>query len=160
GLDFSPDGQQLVVSTGKELDLWDWFSLTKVATLPAGFCRWVSFAPDGSLWTTGGGGLWQWPARKDETGLTFRPPPILLKGAPREGAWLSPDGQHLAASNRTSQAMVWDLGKPDTKPVWLNGQQGACFVAGSPDLRWIATGAFGGSGVKIWEPSSGKVVYD
>jgi len=159
GLDFSPDGQLLIVSNGKGLDLWDWSSLTKLATLPAGFCRWVSFCPDGSLLTTGSGGLWRWPLRKSSSVWTFGPPAILWNETPLERAWLSPDGRHLAASNRVSQAAVWELSK-STRPVWLNGQRGACFVAGSPDLRWIATGAFGGRGVRIWEPDTGKVVCD
>jgi WD40 repeat protein len=43
-------------------------------------------------------------------------------------------------------------------PKTLNGHVGACFVSVSADNRWLGTGAFHGSGVRVWDAVTAKCV--
>jgi eukaryotic-like serine/threonine-protein kinase len=160
GVDFSPDGQVLVVATTQGLQVWDWSRLTRLTTLPAGFCRWTAFTSDGtSLLAVGTGGLQQWSVRSRAPTIQFGSPTFLWRSAPLNRGCLIPQGLVAASCNQTSQIGVWDL-KRSSQPVWLKVHAGACFVACSTDKRWVASGAWSGSGVKIWDPTTGNLLHE
>src|SRR5262249_60479612 len=46
------------------------------------------------------------------------------------------------------------------QPVRLVPHDDVRHVSVSPDGRWVATGSFGGTGIKVWEAATGKFVKE
>jgi WD40 repeat protein len=71
---------------------------------------------------------------------------------------LSPDGSILAMPDRTSKVVVLDLNnKTMTESI---RHSGVTFAAISPNAKWIATGTWQWTGVKVWSVDTGELVRD
>src|SRR5262249_27490877 len=128
----------------------------------------VEFHPaDGSLITTGPGGVYRWPLQPDEDGrpgsLCIGPPQPV--GVPAEiqpaRAWLGRDGRTLAVPDHVhGQIFVLEL---ESKKVLLRGvHPGANWVTLSADGQWAASSTWGGgdNNVRVWNLERGKAVVD
>jgi WD40 repeat protein len=121
------------------------------------------FTSDGSALLTGGeAGLLRWPVRESEGGLRIGPPePFEIAGLPTGRFCLAPDGRTLAVVldwNR-GRGVILDLQQPE-KRLPITGHPGLERLAFSPDLRWLATGTWHGTGVKVWDAQTGRLEAD
>jgi WD40 repeat protein/serine/threonine protein kinase len=166
--DFSPDDRLLVTPGDDGVFLYDVANAQELVSLSVGqgpIGPLAQFHPDGSLITFGTQtGLRRWPITSDaaeENGTIRIGPPQVLE-LPSDcvpmGMGLSLDGTALALANRGGQVMVFDL-KTQTREAWDAGY-GASFIAISPDAKWIATGTWQGTGVKVWDAQSGQLVHE
>jgi WD40 repeat protein len=122
----------------------------------------VLFDPAGRfLLTTDSGGLHRWDLPAGE-----RPPRV---GAPENltgplgianpRASLTPDGRWLALLVGDGAVELRSLDRPG-EPRILGRHPGAAQVAISPDGKWVASGTWGGVGLKVWDARAGGVVHD
>jgi serine/threonine protein kinase/WD40 repeat protein len=157
-LQFSPK-ERLLVSGGNDgLRVWDPQTGRLAKWLRAGPVPGAVFHPAGDrLFTTGFGGLYQWPfqARHEKTGPLLRLGPAEVVHA---GGWsqdgISLDGKGHKLVGFLGTPVVLDLRK-GSAPVSLRGHVSARYVAISPDGRWAATATFKGKLVKIRDLARG-----
>jgi WD40 repeat protein len=176
--DVSPDGRWLAsCSLGDGVRLRDLSTGREVAHLPSG-CYSAIFHPDGkSLITSGGAGLHRWPiqpglreaaGRKGSwTSKTTGPAPFSSEqqvGPPerlwvkRPASWASLGGnQRTLVVNSGGNAHLLDLANPAQSLV-LRGQPGIHRVTVSPDGRWAAAGCWQGTGARVWDCQTGRIV--
>jgi hypothetical protein len=141
-----------------------------VAELKLGNTSDVAFDPAGGLITSGVNGLFHWPFRAlagpTAGGFRVGPPepiPLPVPGIPHMLA-LSQDGSTLAVdilySNQaemiSNQAVVID--RRSGKTVVLKADNSLMYVALHPEGRWVATGNYKGSGVRVWDGRTGESV--
>lgn len=162
GLQFSPDGEHLVVGSG-ELHHWNLTTRTSRPLLDDreyGSFGTATFSPDGKELAM----VVSYPTRSLTVGLAV----LRLDGGEafvpalgrRHGVGMvrpvySPDGKWLAAAHG-SEVMLWDrvtrqrVPLPDAqgKPVWS--------VALSPDGRVLATSSYDRT-TRLWDPATGEL---
>jgi eukaryotic-like serine/threonine-protein kinase len=169
----SPDGR-IVAATWNGVMLWDFATGKTMGFLPQIGCLSALFDSDGkNLITSGLAGLVRWPIRAIENTaadeLRIGSNSELYHGAgPLLGsASMSADNRRIAFThyNRRDRGRVIDLANP-TNIIELGDHSGAHYVAISPDGRWVATGTWHGSGVKVWQvetelppPASATVLF-
>jgi hypothetical protein len=113
------------------------------------------FLPDGKAFITSGeGGAALWPVSitrrggLDEVRVGQRQ--NIREGLKFMHATLSGDGKWVAVANREAGAIaVYEVANP-TNRFPLTNLAGVQFVSASADLRWLAGGTWGGTGVKVW----------
>jgi eukaryotic-like serine/threonine-protein kinase len=135
------------------------------AFLPMPGTRGVAVAPDGSsLISSGATGVLRWPIRRPSP-LEIRvgPPEPLgpLAGVPTGRIRLDRGGHKLAAlvDHERGISRVFDL-EGVKAPVTLAGHGNAERLDLSPDGRWLATGTWQGSLVKVWDVRGGEPARD
>jgi serine/threonine protein kinase/WD40 repeat protein/Tfp pilus assembly protein PilF len=165
-VDFHPKGR-LLASTGRDgVRFWDVATASEVAHLPLPSAS-GRFCPQGGEFVTHSvAGVHRWPVRPPhppEREYRLGPPETLLAGDTGDGAesvpaW-STDGRRLAFADRgRRQAVVVNTKRPAER-VFLP-HPGVRYVALSPNGRWVATGTWQGKGVKVWDTTSGKLVWE
>lgn len=154
------DGRLLAVATLDGLSLVDLATGSERAFVPGFNCAQVLFEPDGSLLTKrtkASAGLFRWPVTTDPADpgrLRVGPPETVPVTARSETIACSAEGGVLAAADFTG-AFVWDRDRP-LGARYLN--HGSCrHVAVSRDGKLVATGTWGGRGIKVWDASSGQL---
>jgi len=110
--------------------------------------------------TSGGSGLCRWPMIPDPTqpGGFRLGPAQTLNANPLGRACLSRDGRLLAVGDQQGHALIYDLDKA-AAPVVCGIHPSLISVAFSPDNRWLASGAWQGRSVIIWDARSGKRLH-
>jgi hypothetical protein len=138
----------------------------ELAVLPRRVVTSLAFDNSGALLVHGSMGLLRWPVEVEKTTGHCRvgPPQTLFAFASDGHHGSSPDGRVLAIPRPYSQEgallLCRDRAGP---PVVLGPQQDVRCCAVSLDGRWVATATYGdakGSGVKVWETPSGRLVKD
>ncbi|MCI0461125.1 MAG: serine/threonine-protein kinase, partial [Gemmataceae bacterium] len=152
----SPDGQLLAVGMRDGVGLWDLASGRAVGFLPVGYSPHALFEPSGKLLTNSVKGLLRWPVRAVPGGWRVGPPARLAALQPACQIAQSHDGQVLANA-QFKGGVVLRLDRPGTA-VRLGPHADVRYISVSPDGKWVATGSFGGTGAKVWEAGSGKLV--
>jgi serine/threonine protein kinase/WD40 repeat protein len=159
-------GSGVMVSAGERgvrLDLPHSEHTSTPAFIPLPGTTGAAPAPDGSFLLTGGAaGLLRWPvARPSDGSLRVGPPEPLgvLDGLPTGQFRLGLDGRTLAVvtDEERGRVVVLDLDEPGGPRVELVGHPNLERVDISPDGRWVATGTWRGTGVKIWDVARGVV---
>jgi serine/threonine protein kinase/WD40 repeat protein/Flp pilus assembly protein TadD len=152
------DGRLLAVGWSDGLGFWDLESGVELGFVPIqGGVRSLLFEPSGALLTNGLSRLYRWrvqPDTADPGTLRIGPPePLALPGSDG-GIVQSRDGGVLVQAHRgrDRRAGAWLLhaDRPG-KPVGLEKGKDISFVSVSPDGRWITTGVFFDSTIKVWE---------
>lgn len=165
GIEFRPE-QGLLVTTGGAGVRFDAPGAGRTAAaldLPGTSSS--AFTHDGSALLTGGeAGLLRWPVRTGPGGgLRVGPPePFgLTPGLPTGRLCLAPDGRTLAVALDwdRGRGLILDLRQPD-KRLEITGHPGLERLAFSPDSRWLATGTWHGTGVKVWDARAGRLEAD
>jgi WD40 repeat protein len=161
--DISPDGRWLALGTKDGVHVWHLSSGRLVARLPAGPSYSALFQPDASaLITCGDSEVQRWPidgTSRDE--LRFgAPEAVPLPFAEPTRISLTPDGRTLAAvSESAGKACVLPL-PPGGQPQSPVSHDLAGFVALSRDARWLATGGWHSSKIRLWEARTGKALHE
>jgi len=161
--DITPDGKLLAAGYADGFLLLDFASGRPIEWKSRTDCRSVLFTRDGlGLVTCGESGLTYWLLEQaPDTSLPHlgNPRPI-CEDRPFVFAALSPDGQRVAAANRRASLLeTFNLYEPTdlfafTNHPWLQ------HVALSANGRWAATGAWKGSGVRIWDMTTRQFVTE
>jgi WD40 repeat protein len=116
-----------------------------------------------SLITSGSSGLLRWPlsiGSSAPVSIRLGPAEPLgpARGLPTGRACSVLDGTLLAIAvdRELGQTVIEDRSRPGWK-VKIQGHHGLERVALSPDGRWLATGTWKGTGVKIWDTRTAKL---
>src|SRR5207253_10732422 len=148
-------GRLLAAVSSEGVCFWDCSQGKSVTTFPDLDCYSVIFNPDGaSLITSGLEGLFSWPLQmvSNATNQSIRlgRRQALEPGDHFKRASLSSDGHILAVANGDrGEATVLNLIETNKSALRLKHPR-AAFADVSPDGRWVATGPFNASGVRIW----------
>ena len=161
----SPDGRWIAAVVQGQVRFWDKASGREIGALLEFGCSSILFAPDGkSLIASGVSGLARWPITQEMT-------PGRIRIGPRQQvhpagntalayASMSPDGSRIAAVVvAANKARVIDLANPESH-IELGPHSGMRHIAMSPDGKWVATGTWQGSGVKVWDVKSRRLVHE
>src|SRR6266542_1498715 len=163
-LAFSPDGRLLATTEHDGIRFWGVADGRELGFVPVKDCRSVAVEPSGKgLITSGSAGLFRWPMeREDRATNTIRlgTPSSLSAGTGFVRSDLSADGRFLVVAQRAqATALVLDFEHPSTS-VALRPHPGIQNVAIDSTGRFVATGTWQGSGVKIWDVATRKVLRD
>jgi eukaryotic-like serine/threonine-protein kinase len=152
---FSPDARLVATAHTDGVAIRDAANEAELAWLPIGECRSVMFVPDGTaLVTSGKAGLAYWrftTSHRDGTNelvLGERHP--IREGVEFVSATLSGDGQWVAAAIKTNKSVaVYEVAHPENH-FEFTSITNIESVAATADMRWLATGAWGRPGVKVY----------
>ncbi|MFO0907397.1 MAG: serine/threonine-protein kinase [Isosphaeraceae bacterium] len=163
-VDFLEGGQLVVSAGGPGLRLEPIAPRSRNSMLALPGTTDARLFPDGSsLITSGTAGLLRWPIRRSKEEVTLGPPAPLgpLPGVPTGRFAFDREGKTLAVviDEEVGRILIFDLANPGA-PVELRGHPNMERLALSPDARWVATGTWHGTGVKIWDARTGAHVRD
>jgi serine/threonine protein kinase/WD40 repeat protein len=163
---FSPDGRLLAVGMPTGVAIWDLVVGKELGVLPNSECRGALFETNGglSIVASTANGLFQWPLQLESTAagsfLRVAPPKTLVAEATFRYLACDRTGRKLVASMRDAlEPLVLDLANP-TSPLKLRGHPGPGFIAIHPDGRWAVKGTWQGSGVQVYDTSSGQILTE
>lgn len=160
GGDISPDGRWLAIATDEGVRFWDLTLAKERDSLAVGRTIDVKFHPSiNELFTSGSSGLRRWSLTEETGTLRIGPAHELAVSGSFQRLGLGREGRLLAVVGGGHDGGGWvrHLGDLPVKVPKLD-HGNAVFVAMSPDGRWVATGTFHGSGVKVWEAHNGKLL--
>jgi len=160
-LGFTEDGGLLAYSAGDQLKMWDVATGREMVSHPAGWLRAIVFdTPGQNLFLSGPRGLSRWPMHPASASGSIRvgPPMALTPNSEFGQAGLSADGKILAvvATNRCYILHPDSTNEPARTEIqtWMH------YVAVHPAGTWIATGAWGKEGVKVWDGVTGRLCQE
>lgn len=159
----SGNGRWMASASNTGVRVWDMIHGRQIAFLPTGASPSAVFDPQGScLVTVSKTGVLRWSLNQDAKTNRIGPPQILVRpsGDTLYQSCFSADGKTLlVASHEQGYVLVLD---PDGQrnPRKIGPHQGVRYIALSPDDKWLATGAWRGKCVKIWDLASGELVHD
>jgi WD40 repeat protein len=153
----SPDGRWLAAECGTGgARVWSIASPRVSADLEAGRVVDVGFHSDGSLVTSGSAGMERWPMREEESGRWTVGPPQLLK---IRGSRFSLDAEGKRVAVLYGNAIVvHEL--DDAREVARFEHRGVHRVQLSSSGRWAVTTTWKGSGVRVWDATSGELLKE
>ncbi len=161
GCALAPDGSRVVAVGEREVHAWDPASGRHLGVLPGGGPWGLSFAPDGTLCTSGRQGLLRLPGAAQEGPGATLAPEVLLAAPPAPGAFeqvaLSADGRTVAVADR-SQGLVRLRTLPEGAGESSVRHDEVFSIALSPDGAWLATGTWHGQGIRLWDARSASLV--
>jgi serine/threonine protein kinase/WD40 repeat protein len=159
---FARDGRLLAAAGRDGVLLWDAAAARPVGRVPSGPAHSLAFHPDGGrLFTTGPGGVTQWPIVPNGQGPALRVCPgqplwsttaaadSLRARIDRAGRWLI-----LAENARDVNLLPLD---GSGKAHRLGSHEGLCGVALSPDGAWAASAGGPDDTVCVWDVARGTL---
>ncbi|HXG47470.1 MAG TPA: serine/threonine-protein kinase, partial [Methylomirabilota bacterium] len=163
-VDVSPDGQLVVAGYAEGLWILNLASGRVCGFQSVRDCRSVAFTPDGqSLLTCGEEGLARWRLERALPGNANE-----IRLGPRQGirngvlkyAAITADGRWAGAADFDRDRLVFHEINTPANQFKLTNHENAQFVAISSDGRWVASGSWYGSGVRIWDLSTRSLVRE
>ena len=158
----SSDGRLIASTCQAGVRLWDRAAETEIALLPTGPTRSLIFHPTtDDLITVSNVGVQRWPLRIENDAVHVGPPFTVVprsRGLPWKGC-LSSDGDTLVVTLDRKYALVIDLDAA-MEVQTLQPHYRMAYVTISPDKKWIATGAWQGRDVRIWDVNTGDMVHE
>jgi serine/threonine protein kinase/WD40 repeat protein len=163
-VDISPDGRLLAAATLRGLRLWDLQTNREIAGLPLGFAYALAFDASGKyLITCSRLGVHRWPitavSRPRAETVHLGPPEAMPPPADArpQTISLSRDGRAMVVGIGDYGGAIVDVTAQKIR-AQLTGQKHLAFPVISPDGKWIATGAWNGKEIKIWDARTGAEV--
>ncbi len=159
---FSPDGRLLAVGTEDGTVIWDTATGDELAHLQSGQMTWHAlFHSPTDLLTSSYAGLMRWPIRPDPivVGGLLIGPPVRLVPDSTDRIGQSADGRTVAVAVAGQGARLVDLDHPERARPLLR-HLGTNKVAVSPDGRWVATGCFHGTRIRVWSSADGRLEHE
>ena len=163
-VDFSPDGRLAVTSATGGVGFWDIMSGREFGFMFTTECRAAYFQTNGGLSVVAAtaSGIYRWPLQiQSTTGGSFlrADAPTILepKQTFRYLAFDRAGAKILASGPYPSDPLMMVPANP-TKTLRLEGHPGAESVALTSDGLWAATGTWKGTGVFVYEASTGRLV--
>jgi WD40 repeat protein len=160
GVQFHPGGRLLVTAAESDgVRLWDAATSRQLAHLSVAPTDDVLFEKGGTgLLTFNSGELRRWSLKISAVGdrerIQIDPPRRLLAldhvypfG---HIAFCGPDQKRLLVADYRRRVSLIELA-PRPRVGWTWPTPTACFVASSPDGRWVAAGSFFGAGLHVWD---------
>jgi serine/threonine protein kinase/WD40 repeat protein len=157
-VDVSPDGRLVATAHTDGVAIRDMATGAERAFLPVG-SRSAMFVPDGSaLITSGKSGLALWPIASSSQGGEMKVRVgecrLIRDGLQFVGATLGDNGRWVAAANPGANGYhgsvaLYELAHPENR-FGLTELPGIQFVSATADMRWLAAGTWGGTGVNVW----------
>ena len=153
-LEFSPNGEWLVVASARDISMWSVQSGEKLYEVvgDARAVRSVAFSPNGSTLVSGSNDrtLKLWPVSSQTDNASFGSPRTLTGHTAILGAvTYSPDGRLLASAGDDEGIRMWDPQTGEQRAV-LKGHAGAVVdLAFSPDGKILASAGNDGS-ARLW----------
>jgi serine/threonine protein kinase/WD40 repeat protein len=157
-VDISPDGRLAATAHTDGVAIRDMASGAERAFLPV-TSRSAMFVPDGSaLITSGQSGLVLWPIASSSQGGEMKvrvgERGVIRDGLPFMGATLGDHGRWVAAANpaanrRAGSVALYEVAHPENR-FGLTELPGIQFISATADMRWLAAGTWGGTGVNVW----------
>jgi serine/threonine protein kinase/WD40 repeat protein len=127
----------------------------------------VAVSPNADfLYTSSSSGLLRWPVTRSDPGQIVIGPPAAvasLSGQATGRIRLARDGQTLAVviDEERGRVAVLDLDpKSSSQYVEIAGHPNLDRLDVSPDGRWVATGTWRGTGVKVWDARRGTLLRE
>jgi serine/threonine protein kinase/WD40 repeat protein/tetratricopeptide (TPR) repeat protein len=162
-VDFSPDARLLASAGNDGVLLWDVAAGRPVKHLPVGPSAHAQFQPGGTGLLTFGVELQLWPLQRDPEGALHTGTPQLL-GLADDPRWSrgarDRTGQRIAlVQHGRARAAVINLDAP-SHPVFLQPHPDLCYIAMSPNGRWVATARLAGTEVKVWDAQTGREMIE
>ncbi len=162
GIEFRPEIDLLVETgkTGLRFNAQTSGETLGTAVLPIIITS--AFLPDDSAFITGGSsGLLRWPVTITDARILEAGPPEPfgpMAGLPTGRVQLTADGTTLAVVLDWTQgrAAFVDIAQQSMRPL-AERHPGIERLSFSPDGRWLATGTWHGTGVKVWDVSTGEL---
>jgi serine/threonine protein kinase/WD40 repeat protein len=161
----SPDGRLLAIAMKDGVRLWDLPSRREVAFVPSGYTESVLFEAGGHalLICSTRMGLARFPLRNSETNATellLGPPQqIEVPFMPQRIAWDHERGILAIVNGTSGKAAVLKTGRASNNSLSLDHPD-ACFVALSPDAKWLATSGWHSDRVRLWNAQSGELAWE
>jgi WD40 repeat protein len=166
GVEFSPDGRLLASADIDGVRIYRAADGKELGLVPVGPCESVVFQADGDLLTYNNEvGLARWPIRDEHKDTVRVGPPQLsdLPGNPvgsNRRVACDRQGRRLAVTDiGNGQVVLLDAANP-RKRTLLRPHPSVAEAAFSPDGRWVATGTWKGTNVKVWDAATGSRVAD
>jgi serine/threonine protein kinase/WD40 repeat protein len=170
GVAFSPDGLLLASASRDGVLLWDPAAARRVGpVLPSGDGYALAFDPKGrSLFTTGSGGVMEWPIVPARDAPLFHVGPGTLRHPTTAGGQslridVGPTGERLLLGAADGGVDLMPLAEPG-QGRRLGTHDGLFGVALSPDGRWAVTAGRQGDAdcpedaIRIWDVANGTLV--
>ena len=165
-LDIHPKEQTVVATTtANRIEFWDIEHATKMGSWNGEQLRTVRFTPNGeSIVVSSVRGLTQYELslkRRERANslreVSVEAPQLLIEGNCRDFLF-TPDGESIIVM---VDGTVKRLARKDlnTETVYGN-HSGLSSISASPDGRWVATGAWRGRGVRVWDAKNGELVRE
>jgi serine/threonine protein kinase/WD40 repeat protein len=160
---FTPDGRLLASASQDGVLLWDTAAARQVGHVPSGWGYNLAFHPKGDrLFTTGPGGLMQWPIVPEHDGQALHVGPgAILRATTANSRSLRMDvagtGESLLLGAGDEGVYLVPRGEPG-RARRLGTHDGLFGVALSPDGRWAVTGDGVGDAVHVWDAARGALV--
>jgi serine/threonine protein kinase/WD40 repeat protein len=161
----SPQDALLAVGTNRGVGLWDLGSGAQLAFLDIGGWAGCLFESSGALLTWGPAGVMCWPIQRNPDVarlMRIGPPEKLPLPATTASVVLSRDGRVLAVAGSRftgSRGVVWHRDLPGP-PLQLPFHFDPRYIDISPDGRWVATGSYWGTNVKVSDAMTAKFIQE
>ena len=163
----SQDGSIIAAVIDGRVQLWDRTSHYEIGSIPDTNCQSVFFDPrQTSLFSSGANGLARWPLAYETTGGATT---VLI--GPRQELYPGVNDYHLFTSLSSNSrwiaiavesqgvGCVVDLTAPE-KRITLEKHSGLRWISISPSGKWVATGTWQGSGVKVSNAQNGNLMHE
>jgi serine/threonine protein kinase/WD40 repeat protein len=157
-----PLGRWLVLCGGSGARFWD-LTTGKEMLLPSGDAvHAVQFDPRGThLYTSTPAGVHRWPIAATSSGVRIGPPELLHAPETTETAraCLSRDGTVLAVVGGQGRAVVLETKTRAVRARLHQERADLHYPAIDPLGRWVASGHWAGSEVRVWDARTGAIVH-
>ncbi len=154
-------GGRFLASAGTDgARLWDLQTGKELAFLALGHVRAAVLLPAGDgLVTVAPTGMHLWPIQAAEGVIRIGPARTLWAQRALRTAMSSADARLMVVISGDDQATVLPLDDP-RRQLLLRPHNSVSHAYISPDGRWVATGAFAGWGVRVWNAADGTLAAD
>jgi WD40 repeat protein len=160
-VELSPDAALATIPDESGAAIWHVATGGLLGRIGSGVIRSASFHPSGRLLITSGAqGVEFWPLQRAGLELRVGLPERVKSSTETYFASLSADGRLLAVPVRASgQTLLIDVERRAVLKEF-GGHPSVEYAAISPHGEWVATGTWHGSGIRVWDSRTGRLLRE